>query len=333
MKQISIFEYLSKDAISLDVRSPIEFNHGSIPNALNLPLFSDEERKTIGTIYKKQGKRLAIEKGLELVNFPRIVQQIRSLDLPSSVVVYCARGGMRSSSMGWLLNLIGYEVFTIEGGYKSFRRWAQNQFSLPHSLIVLGGETGSKKTKILKELSTYGESVIDLEGLAHHRGSVFGWIDKQPTQEQFENQLAISLYQKKDRAAWLEDESERIGSLSIPPAFFRQIKAASMIVLQVPIESRIEECMNEYLSLGQKELSIAIHRLQKRLGGLATKTAIEALEQKQYRECCRILLCYYDKKYRYGMSLKNPEKMIFLPTGGISMNQIIENLKAIRNRL
>jgi tRNA 2-selenouridine synthase len=310
MQQINVPEHFNKGYPVIDVRSPVEFISGHIPGSINLPLFTDEERKIVGITYKTQGKRLAIEKGLELVQLPQIVQKIRGLNLSSSVIVYCARGGMRSASMAWMLNLLGFETYTINGGYKSFRKWVLDQFSTPYHLIVLGGKTGSKKTKILNQLSIMGEHIIDFEKMAHHRGSVFGQIDEQPTQEQFENDLSLLLREKNGHPIWVEDESERIGSLVIPRFFFQQMKEARMIVLDIPLELRMKECIDEYRPLGTKQLSIAIHRLQKRLGGLESKKALLALEQNQLDECCRILLRYYDKKYLYGIRQRNPDRLL-----------------------
>ncbi len=326
MQPISVEDHFLSRRLVIDVRSPIEFNHGHIPHAKNMPLFTDEERKIVGTAYKKLGKRPAIEKGLELVSFSRILQEIRNLEIPSSVTLYCARGGMRSASMAWLLELLGFEVLTIDGGYKSFRKWVHSRFLQSYHLRVLGGETGSGKTKLLKWLDQHGENVIDLEGLANHRGSVFGALGEQPTQEMFENRLALLLNQKFRNVIWLEDESERIGTLTIPNFFFQQMSAAPMIVLQKPQSMRVQECLNEYLSLGNKELSIAIHRLQKRLGGLETKKALAALDLGQFETCCEILLRYYDKKYRYGISRKNLQKLIFLPIEN-NLNEEMISLK------
>ena len=329
MEQVSLSEYFLNEGRIIDVRSPIEYNRGHIPNAKNLPLFTDLERKIVGTAYKELGKRPAIEKGLELVSFSRILQEIRNLELPRLITIYCARGGMRSASMAWLLELLGYEVLTISGGYKSFRKWVLDQFAQNYSLRVLGGKTGSGKTKFLKQLENCGEHIIDLEGLAHHRGSVFGGLGDQPTQEMFENHLALLLSQKREDAIWIEDESERIGSLTIPHKFFQQINTAPMIVLQTTHAKRVQECLNEYLPLGRKELSIAIHRLQKRLGSLATKKAIEAMEQGQFEVCCEILLSYYDKKYQYGMNQKNQENLLLLPIENSSDDDTILKLKAL----
>ena len=141
--KIQVETIFSRKRALIDVRSPGEFIHGHIPHALNLPLFSDDERKEVGITYKKFGKREAIEKGLELVGFHKLVQEIRRLELPNAIDIYCARGGMRSSSVAWLFELLGYEVTVIDGGYKSYRGWALKQLSQSYSLFVLGGETGS----------------------------------------------------------------------------------------------------------------------------------------------------------------------------------------------
>jgi tRNA 2-selenouridine synthase len=323
MQKVSVSQIFVQKMALVDVRSPSEYAHGHIPGALNLPLFSDDERAAVGIAYKTTGRRSAIEKGLEIVRFSRIVQEIRQFALPSNVYVYCARGGMRSSSMGWLLELLGYRVFLIDGGYKSFRRWALEQFSYPYSLVVLGGETGSGKTKILKELEKREEAVLDLENLAHHRGSVFGGFAPQPTQEHFENCLSCDLFQKRDKTIWVEDESRRLGSVNIPPLFFERMRESALLALEISEEIRMQECLNEYLSLGDEKIAGAIRRLEKRLGGSEMRKALEDLEQKRYSDCCRTLIRYYDKKYRYGMSLRDPKKVAFISSS---------NVEEIKNR-
>ena len=324
MKKDLVDQIFAQKRPVLDVRSPCEFAHAHIPGAVNLPLFSDEERKIVGIVYKKLGSRPAIEKGLELVQFSRIVQEIRHLDLSSSIYVYCARGGMRSSSMGWLLELLGYEVTLIQGGYKSFRRWALGQFAKPYSLVVIGGETGSGKTKLLKKLEESGEAVVDLEQLAQHRGSVFGSLAVQPSQEQFENGLAVELLKKRDKSIWVEDESQRIGSATVPKMFFDQMRQSRLIVLQVPLEKRIQACLEEYLPLGYENLRFAITRLKKRLGGMETKRALDAIDRKNDRECCETLLRYYDKKYRYSISMRDPKTICCLPIEQASLSTLKE---------
>jgi tRNA 2-selenouridine synthase len=313
----TIDEHLNEPRPLIDVRSPCEFAHAHIPQAINIPLFTDDERAQVGIEYKKSGQRPAIEKGLSLVNFPRILAATRQYSLPSPIDVYCARGGMRSSSMAWLFKLLGHDVRVIEGGYKFFRRWVLKFLQSPFSLLVLGGETGSGKTQILHDLADMGESVIDLEALAHHRGSVFGEIDPQPTQEQFENDLAFQLFHCKGSVIWVEDESRRIGNLMIPNAFFEQMQKSPLMVLEVPFEERLQHCLKDYLPLGEQKLSAAIHRLQRRLGSQNTQKALDALSNKNFEECGRILLQYYDKKYRYSISIrkssipKEPGKSVF----------------------
>lgn len=313
MEKITAQEFCSRSGIILDVRSPCEFAHAHIPGAFNLPLFSDEERRIVGITYKEQGQRAAIEKGLEIVQLGRITQEIRQIAPSPPLLVTCARGGMRSASMGWLLSFLGYEVLTLSGGYKSYRNWVLQQFTHRYSLVILGGETGSGKTKILRELP---QTIVDLEGLAHHRGSVFGDLDRQPSQEQFENDLAIHLFQKKDQKIWVEDESERIGHLHIPRPFFEQMRLSPAVILQVSLEQRVQNCIDTYQSQGPEKLTSSIMRLEKRLGGLKTKMAIDALNAGRLHDCCRILLEYYDKKYRYGMSQRDPKKINFIPSGG-----------------
>jgi tRNA 2-selenouridine synthase len=175
----------------LDVRSPGEFARGHIPGAQNIPLFDNEGRAEVGTIYKQKGKQPAILRGLELVgpNMATMAERGRLTAIDNTVFVHCWRGGMRSGSVAWLLESYGVKVFTLKGGYKAFRRYMQQQFEAPKNLLVLGGRTGSQKTTWLHALQGDGEQVIDLEGLACHKGSSFGMLGEhpQPTQEQFEN--------------------------------------------------------------------------------------------------------------------------------------------------
>mgnify|MGYP003349536217 CR=1 FL=1 len=193
----------------VDVRTPAEFEQGHIPGAINLPLFSNEERKIIGTLYKKEGKQPAIRKGLEIVGpkLATLVAEINNIKKnffpttspPSSkdrvgigsILFHCWRGGMRSSSVAWLAQMAGYASTTLQGGYKTYRNYVLQSFHSSINLKIIGGYTGSGKTIILEELKKQGEQIINLEHLAHHKGSAFGAFgqEKQPTQEQFENNL------------------------------------------------------------------------------------------------------------------------------------------------
>jgi tRNA 2-selenouridine synthase len=190
---VSEFLQLARGQLVLDVRSPGEFNHAFMPGALPLPLFSDEERKEVGTAYKQVSREQAIKIGLDAFGpkMRRMVEEVeekaaaRGLPAKCPVYLYCWRGGMRSGAVAWLLDLYGFEVHVLAGGYKAFRNYVLDTFTLELPYHILGGYTGSGKTELLHRLKELGETVVDLEGLAGHKGSAFGNIDRlpQPTQE------------------------------------------------------------------------------------------------------------------------------------------------------
>lgn len=296
----------------IDVRSPGEFEHARIPGALSLPLFSNEERKVVGTAYKQESREKAIKIGLDYfgAKMRPMVEQVEAWlkDKPSkTIVVHCWRGGMRSAGVAWLLDLYGFKVYTVVGGYKAFRRWALNTLEQDHLLQVLGGYTGSGKTEVLQYLAKEGESIIDLEGLAHHKGSAFGALGQppQPSQEMFENLFAHALWRaaQKGKTIWLEDESQRIGHVNIPKNIWQYIRSKPVYFIDVPFEQRLQYISLHYGKLNRGDLAAAILRISKRLGGLETKTALNHLAENNITECFRVLLMYYDKQY--GKSLLN----------------------------
>ena len=294
----------------IDVRSESEFRHAHLPGAFNLSLFNDEERKIVGTIYKQQSREQAIKKGLEYFG-PKMKDMIlfaerinRSLENENKTfIVHCWRGGMRSAAVAWLLDMYGFKVYTLVGGYKAFRNWVLNQFTKPYSINIVGGYTGSGKTLILQELHKKGEAIIDLEGIAGHRGSAFGRIGlpEQTSVEMFENKLALKINKIKsdypNHSIWIEDESQRIGAVSIPQSFWEKMRKSLVYFIDIPFERRLTYIIETYGKLDQKELAEAIIRIQKRLGGLETKTAIDYLESNDLESCFSILLKYYDKLY------------------------------------
>ncbi len=309
IKRVSIEEFVSLAASIpvFDVRSPGEFTHAHIPNAVSLPLFSDEERKIVGIAYKQKGKQEAIKIGLDYFG-PKMNQIISTAveshtNAPSEILLYCWRGGMRSGGVAWLLDLYGYQVYVLNGGYKAYRNWALNTFQQQYKVRLLGGYTGSAKTAILTELKKH-QPVIDLEGIANHKGSAFGGINQpqQPTQEMFENILAQELSRQKE-AFWVEDESQRIGRLNIPNGFWETMRSAPVYFIDVPFEERLEHIMFGYGSLGVEQMIEAVLRIQKRFGPLETKTTIAFLQEGNIREAFAVLLKYYDKQY--SKSLQN----------------------------
>lgn len=329
IQKITIEEFLQLAELYpvFDVRSPGEYIHAHIPSAYNLPLFSDEERKTVGTAYKQESRETAIKTGLDYfgVKMKKMVEEAESIvqnhkpgvrnlqttesetHTPNTVLVHCWRGGMRSAGVAWLLDLYGFKVYTLVGGYKVFRKWVAQQFEKEYAFNIIGGYTGSGKTLLLHELQKKNRSIIDLEALANHKGSAFGGMGPQPSQEMFENLLAISLKEKGPAPTYLEDESQRIGNLQIPMALWNTIRRSPVYFIDIPFEKRLEYISGEYGKMEKEKLVNAVIRIQKRLGGLETKNAINYLLEDNIKESFRILLRYYDKWY--GKALVNRENL------------------------
>jgi tRNA 2-selenouridine synthase len=222
---------------------------------------------------------------------------------------------MRSAGVAWLLDLYGYTVYTLAGGYKAYRNWVLAQFMVPYQCKVLGGFTGSGKTETLQSLKALGQPIIDLEGLAHHKGSTFGNLGQpvQPSQEQFENLLAQSLFKihSEHHYVWVEDESRRIGLVNIPTPLFDQMRKSKLYFLDIPFASRLQFIVSGYGKFEKDQLMSAILRIKKRLGGLETKTAINFLIEDDIESSFNVLLTYYDKLYVKGAyNRENPESLI-----------------------
>ncbi|MCP1386193.1 tRNA 2-selenouridine(34) synthase MnmH [Runella salmonicolor] len=333
IKNITIDEFLPlKNAIPLvDVRTPAEFEQGHIPDAYNLPLFSNEERVVVGTTYKQIGREEAILLGFDLTGpkWSGFIKRALEIAPEKKIGVHCWRGGMRSGAMAWALNLYGFEVYLLEGGYKSFRRWVLNQFGKTYQLWMMGGMTGSGKTKLLHALEDEGEQVIDLEDLAQHQGSSYGTMNKmvQPTQEQFENNFADQLRMlNPQRRIWVEDESLTIGKIFIPNPFWHQMKEAVLINIQVGLEQRINALVQEYGELDKDFLVECTERIHKRLGPLQTKQAVMAIRENRMADFVRLVLVYYDKTYTTGLAKRQPEKLF---TFDITDNDMAVNASKI----
>lgn len=310
---IEQFLELAKQHPVLDVRSPGEYKHAHIPGAHSLPLFTDEERKVVGTAYKQESREQAIKLGLDFfgLKMRKMVEEVEQLSPDSkTVLVHCWRGGMRSAGIAWLLDLYGFKVYTLIGGYKKFRNYVLDTFKLPFQLNILGGYTGSGKTELLKALREKGEKVIDLEGIANHKGSAFGNIGMpaQPGQEMFENILATELRKSIVNSEssingdlcspiWLEDESQRIGLVNIPGELWKTMRQSPVYFLDIPFEERLKHIVQEYGQLDPEKVADAIGRISQKLGHLNAKTAILLLNEGKISESFDILLNYYDKHY------------------------------------
>lgn len=303
----------------LDARSPSEYARGHIAGALNLPVLNDEERAAVGTAHARSGTEGAVHLALRLAG-PQLASKLararvlirEGAGVPSSdagrrkssgkdVLIHCWRGGMRSRALAWLLETGGYTVHVLEGGYKAYRAWARACLARPVPVLVLGGMTGSGKTAMLTELARLGAQVIDLEGLAGHRGSAFGGVGLggQPGNECVENALAERWRTlSPDRPVWLEDEDRRIGSVSLCGEFFEHIRTGPLVLVDVPFAARVERLVRMYTGPDRRDALVAcVERLRRRLGDEAARHCVADIRADRYQEAVTVLLSYYDTLY------------------------------------
>jgi tRNA 2-selenouridine synthase len=338
---ITAFFSLAEQVPLIDVRTPAEFAQAKIPGAFNIPIFTNEERVRVGTTYKQVGREAAILLGFDLTGskWSGFIKQALKIAPSKKIAVHCWRGGMRSGAMAWAFNLYGFEVYLIEGGYKNYRRWTVEQFNKSYPLIVLGGKTGSGKTKLLHQLGVVGEQIVDLEELAQHQGSSYGTMNSmlQPTQEQFENNLAFQLHALDlSRQIWIEDESLTIGKRCIPKFLWDQMRSSLLINLEVPLELRMEILANEYGSLDKEFLIECTQRIRKRLGPEQTKLTILSINENRMLDFVRQVLVYYDKTYAAGLAKRDKRKISVLSLTDIDIienaNKLLEFVKGIQEK-
>jgi len=300
----------SPSPVLLDVRAPCEYAKGHIPGAISLPLFSDAERAEVGTLYKREGHDVAVKRGLKLVDrkWPSLLEAVPQLSEGDDVLVYCFRGGMRSGGMAWLLSQAPLRVRTLAGGYKSYRNWALRQWEEDRPLVVLGGKTGSGKTDVLLAMrDELGAQVLDLEGEANHRGSIFGSLGRppQPTNEHYENHLALQWAKfSADCPVFIEDESHAVGSCGVPPGLWGRMRSAEVtsILMEVPHAARIDRLVGEYGVYPPERLAACVEGLKKRLGGERVGELVEALERSPPAlelVADQLLEHYYDGMYTH----------------------------------
>jgi len=314
----------------IDVRSPSEYKTGHIIGAVNVPLFSDSERAIVGTLYKKVSKEVAIAKGFELAEPKRqqIVDAVKRV-AGNEALVYCWRGGMRSGSVCRLLAEYDVQAKKIEGGYKAYRKHIRASFQKPAHYIVLGGFTGSGKTIILHGLQKHNIQILDLEGLANHKGSVFGHIGQppQPTSEQFEN----NFYQKlqplnKTEPIIIENESYAIGQVHLPEPFLLQMRSSPLISMDVAKDARVKRLVEEYGNFDKKELSAAAKRLEKKLGSKNLANIEEFLQHDRFDLACEQLLTHYDSYYNRSFGKRAKEDVHVLQLRGTDLEKDVEKV-------
>ncbi len=308
--KIEVDEFLdeTEKPIILDVRSPSEYEKGHIPNAISFPLFSDEERTVVGTIYKQKSPEMAMLQGLEFIGpkMANFVREAHKLTNKKPIHIHCWRGGKRSGSMAWLLDLSGLNVKVLNGGYKAYRKYCLEKIKqTPYRFVILAGLTGAGKTDILHELKAKGCQIIDLEGLANHKGSAFGAIgeEKQPSIEQFTNNVCHELMKlDPSKPIWVEGESRSIGRVFIFEEFWDMMQAAPRIEMEVEYETRINNLVKIYGDYPIDDLKISFGKIQKRIGPKAYKDAIAFLDDNDLKSATEIALYYYDKSYKYTKS-------------------------------
>jgi tRNA 2-selenouridine synthase len=282
-----------------------------------MPLFDDEERSVVGTLYKNSGREAAILEGLGFAGkkLQAMVKQARRIAPGRKMLVHCWRGGMRSESVAWLLSTAGFEVYLLDGGYKSYRSYIRETWERECSLIVLAGKTGTGKTEILGHIERLGHQFLDLEKHAHHKGSSFGAIGQeiQPTNEQFENNLADAwLVLDFSRPVWIEDESRFIGKVGIPEALFNRKQRSLTLFVEIPVSLRIERLIREYTIYPKEVLQQALSNISRRLGNDKVKIAAEAIENNDFYAAIAMVLNWYDKSYTWEMQKKETNEMIVL---------------------
>lgn len=351
MKNIEGFEEFKNLLLSnkkiIDVRAPIEFQQGHLPNAINLPILNNEERAHIGTVYKKHGREQAVKEGHEIVSGENKSAKMQAWaeqfsKAPGETVIYCFRGGQRSQITQKWMQEAGMPVPLIVGGYKAFRTFLIEYLELnvpKYQFVPISGRTGSNKTKLIHQLKFEKmKSSLDLEGLANHRGSAFGGLGAQPAQAQFENLLARDFIFLKDKTQIIiEDESRLIGKCVIPDVLFNKMRESAIVWVEEDIAIRAQNILADYVltplatSSNNEEMALeqiynqfqhSLRQIKNKLGGLRCleiekdihaakddfiKTKDPSLNLIWIK---KLLSYYYDPMYDRSLEKRNPQVLI-----------------------
>jgi tRNA 2-selenouridine synthase len=346
IRNVNIEEIIdNKNVVFIDVRSEKEFNEDTIPGALNIPILNNEERENVGYLYKQVDKEKAKEVGIEYASkkLPSIYIKAKEISRENKdIALFCYRGGMRSKSVANVLDLMGLDVYLINGGYKEYRKYVIKKLIEEinkHKYIVLHGYTGVGKTKILKLLKEKGEPILDIESLAKNKGSVFGNIgydDSNITQKNFESKLLKVLSNVNEEYIFVESESKRIGKVILPEPLYKNMENGYHLLINTSIENRVKNILDDYIKENNsvyidESIINAINKLRKRISNSIAYELIEKVKHKEYSYVAKkLMLHYYDPLYKYSIDkIKVYDKIIEYK----DINNAVEELLSFKNSL
>lgn len=308
-----------KNVTVIDVRSPSEYKESTLPDSLNIPLFDDQERAEVGTLYKQTSVQAAKDRGLEIVSakLPAFIKEFAAI--PGDKVVFCWRGGMRSRTSATVLSLMDIHACRLVGGYKAYRKWVMDNldsYNFKPKSYVIHGNTGTGKTNLLHRLKKLGHPILDLEGLAGHRGSIFGQIGLEANnQKTFDSLLLEDLIKLEDAPYVLfEAESARIGKVVMPPFLTQQKEVGTQIWIEMPMQSRVQQILEDYKPEQYKEQYIsAFRRIKSRIHVPIAAEIDQKLQADMFGEAIALILeHYYDPRYDFSShQYEGAEKITF----------------------
>ncbi|WP_106766152.1 tRNA 2-selenouridine(34) synthase MnmH [Paenibacillus faecalis] len=340
-QDISVEELLelqsSKEISLIDVRSPSEFQESTIPGAVNIPVFNDEERAEIGTLYKQVSVDAAKERGLEIMSakLPAFVKEFKAIE--GNKAVFCWRGGMRSRTAATVLSLMDVHVYRLQGGIKMYRKLVVDTLGkakLEAEAFVLHGYTGTGKTAVLQQLQQEGYPVIDLESLSGHRGSIFGHIGLSARNQKTFDALLLKRLKEIGGSPYVlfEAESKRIGKVVVPDFILEKKDTSTAIIIDMPMQERVLQIMEEYRPAEFKaEYIEAFHRIKDRIHTPVAAEIGSCLAEERYEEAIRLLLTYYyDPRYDHSFHHDDQSRQIVLHVR--STSEAVQAVKDILNR-
>lgn len=327
-----------KEIALIDVRSPSEYIDSTIPGSINIPLFDDEERAQVGTLYKQESINAAKDKGLEIVS-RKLPAFVKAIDQTGSgrKAVFCWRGGMRSKTSATLASLMGLRMYRLTGGFRAYRRWVVETLEQITELppcYVINGYTGTGKTELIRRLAAKGYPVINLEEMAQHRGSIFGQIGLMPhNQKTFESLLVHELIRYKDAPFLvIEAESKRVGKVVLPEFLINAKEKGTTLYLEMPIEERVIHILEDYNPYEYKEACIeSFEHIKNRIHTPIAAEIKAMLLSDRYSEAVKLLLLhYYDPRYQHATNQYEKGRITINASNmGDALEKIMKELPAL----